>query len=60
MKGNKMNCEPTPVDLFVMAIIGAFIFAMLGFLAYGFVMYNPIEMDYTGNPAHYELMKNGG
>lgn len=48
------------MDLFVMAIIGAFIFAMLGFLAYGFVMYNPIEMDYTGNPAHYELMKNGG
>jgi hypothetical protein len=55
-----MDYEPTPMDLFISAIIMTFMFIAMGFLAYGFVMYEPIEMDYMGNPAHYELMKNGG
>ena len=50
----------TDTDLCIAAIIGAFMFGLMGFLAYGFVMYEPIEMDYMGNPAHYQLMKNGG
>jgi hypothetical protein len=50
----------TNTDLCIAAIIGAFMFGLMGFLAYGVVMYEPIEMDYMGDPALYEFIKNGG
>ncbi len=55
-----MQHELTPIDFILGTVLGAFTFIALGFIAYGIVMYQPIEIDYMGDPAVYEFTKNGG